>query len=329
MVEIKFANGGQPIYKCAQPCAFDFAAGDGLITCHHLFDGVIAMIMRLEMHAFTEKRTKDDTLEINFCSNGRFESSFSARDHIILKPGDMAVSCFDGVHGRESESRFPLGYYEGICIEVNPAAAQIWIQQNAAQFAIDFAAMKENLLGEKWFMSGRAGPRCEHVFRELYENISCFDLRFLQLKCIELFMHLSTIPRSETDSFYCSVRQIELIRHIRDHLLTDPDNYVSLAQLSEEHGISVSHLQKLFKQVYGVPVYHYIKEYRLEQAAVELVRSTKRITEIALDAGYDNASKFSECFRKRYGMSPTEYRSKQVNRQNGALETKRDSGVLR
>ena len=45
--------------------------------------------------------------------------------------------------------------------------------------------------------------------------------------------------------------------------------------LAAEHEISVSHLQKLFKQVYGVPVYHYIREYRLEQAAVELVRSSK------------------------------------------------------
>lgn len=39
--------------------------------------------------------------------------------------------------------------------------------------------------------------------------------------------------------------------------------------------MSVSHLQKLFKQIYGVPVYHYIKEYRLEQAAVELVAQRK------------------------------------------------------
>ena len=59
--------------------------------------------------------------------------------------------------------------------------------------------------------------------------------------------------------------------------------------------------KKLFKQTYGMPVYHYIKEYRLEQAAVELVRSRKPITEIAQHAGYDNASKFSESFKKRYG----------------------------
>ena len=52
-----------------------------------------------------------------------------------------------------------------------------------------------------------------------------------------------------------------------------------------------------------------IKEYRLEQAAVELVRSAKPITQIAQNAGYDNASKFSEAFRKRYGTTPSQYRT--------------------
>lgn len=72
----------------------------------------------------------------------------------------------------------------------------------------------------------------------------------------------------------------------------------------------MSHLQKLFKQIYDAPVYRYIKEYRLERAAVELVRSSESVTVIAQNAGYDNASKFSEAFKKRYGMTPTHYRSK-------------------
>ena len=37
---------------------------------------------------------------------------------------------------------------------------------------------------------------------------------------------------------------------------------------------------------------------------MELVRSLRPITEIAQNAGYDNASKFSENFRKRYGATP-------------------------
>ena len=81
-----------------------------------------------------------------------------------------------------------------------------------------------------------------------------------------------------------------------------------LAELAREHRISVTRLQKLFKQVYGVPVYHYLREYRLEQAAVELSRSEKRIVDVAMDAGYDSASKFAAVFREAKGKTPLEYR---------------------
>ena len=74
---------------------------------------------------------------------------------------------------------------------------------------------------------------------------------------------------------------------MRDHLLSDRNNYVSLARLAEEHRISVSHLQKLFRRVYSAPICRCIEENRLEQAAVELERSDRRIVEIALDAGCD------------------------------------------
>ena len=65
-----------------------------------------------------------------------------------------------------------------------------------------------------------------------------------------------------------------------------------------------------------------IKEYRLEQAAVELVSSRKPITEIAQHAGYDNASKFSESFKKRYGKTPSRYRADKTNAVKRSIETK-------
>ena len=162
-------------------------------------------------------------------------------------------------------------------------------------------------------MVGPAGLRCEHVFRELYESASYAERGFLQLKVLELMLLLGRIPQE---------RAAALAHHLRDHLLTNREGYVSLAQLAAEHAISVSHLQKLFKQTYGMPVYHYIKEYRLEQAAVELVRSRKPITEIAQHAGYDNASKFSESFKKRYGKTPSRYRADKTNAVKRSIETK-------
>ena len=281
----------------AQADGFEKVDGSGEIHYYRLFDGVGIMLLRLEMETYTEIR------------NGRFETSFSMRDSVLLKPGDMAISCYDGVHGSSSESRFPLGYYEGICLEVNPEAASGWIAQHAPAFHVDFSALKQNLLDSKWYMVGSAGSRCEHVFRELYESASYADHTVLQLKVLELLLLLERIPQESGMDSYYSAEQTLLAHHLRDHLLTNREGYVSLAQLAAEHEMSVSHLQKLFKQVYGVPVYRYIKEYRLEQAAVELVRSRKPITEIAQRAGYDNASKFSESFKKRYGKTPSRYRA--------------------
>ena len=322
MIEIYRHSGPDGVPNPAeQNGGFAHADGSGEIHCYQLLDGVSVMLMRLEMQSYTEIRTQTGLLELNFCVNGRFETRFSLRDHVLLKPGDMAISCYDGVHGTQSESHFPLGYYEGICLVVEPAPARRWITRNAPAFSLDFAALKQNLLGGKWYRYGAAGPRCEHVFRELYESAAYLDSGFLQLKALELLMLLSRIPRESGDS-YCSAKQAELVRHLRDHLLTDRERYVSLAQLAAEHEISVSHLQKLFKQVYGVPVYHYIKEYRLEQAAVELVRSDKPVTQIAQRAGYDNASKFSESFKRRYGETPSAYRAHARNAAKQSGETK-------
>ena len=323
MIKIVYHDGINAV-SCppGQTGGFENAVGDGEIHCYQLLDGVSVMLMRLEMESYTEVRTQTGLIEINFCVGGRFETRFSLRDQVLLKPGDMAVSCYDGLHGSQSESRFPLDYYEGICMEVAPAAARRWMERNAPVFCVDFAPWQENLLGNKWYMYSPAGPRCEHVFRELYEGAPYQDFAFLQLKALELLMLLGRIPREEGTDVYCSAKQAELIHHLRDHLLTDREGYVSLANLAAEHDISVSHLQKLLKQMYGVPVYHYIKEYRLEQAAVELVRGTKPVTQIAQSAGYDNASKFSECFRKRYGVTPSQYRANAKEAPKQSTKTK-------
>ena len=41
---------------------------------------------------------------------------------------------------------------------------------------------------------------------------------------------------------------------------------------------------------------------------MELSGSERRIVEIALDAGYESASKFSSAFKQRYGVPPSAYR---------------------
>ena len=50
-----------------------------------------------------------------------------------------------------------------------------------------------------------------------------------------------------------------------------------------------------------------IRTIRLNKAAVLLKEKTGNIAEIAYDVGFTNPSYFSECFRKQFGMLPSEY----------------------
>ena len=295
----------------AQADGFEKADGSGEIHYYRLFDGVGILLLRLEMETYTEMRTQVGVLEVNFCINGRFETSFSMRDRVLLKPGDMAISCYDGVHGSISESRFPLGYYEGICLEVNSEAASGWIAQHATAFHVDFSALKQTLLESKWYMVGSAGSRCEHVFRELYESAFYAERTYLQLKALELLMLLDRIPQESGADAYFPSEQTELAHHLRDHLLTNREGYVSLAQLAAEHEMSVSHLQKLFKQTYGMPVYHYIKRQWSWFAAGSLSLRLRNVPDMTTPANFLRALK-SGTGRRRPAIVPTKNK-----RQNG------------
>jgi AraC-like DNA-binding protein len=48
---------------------------------------------------------------------------------------------------------------------------------------------------------------------------------------------------------------------------------------------------------------------RLRQAAERLAASRDRVTDIALDVGFDDLSNFMRSFRAEFGVSPRRYRS--------------------
>ncbi len=285
------------------------------------FPGVQVMKVSVRAPGFIEERRKSNRLEINFCVSGRFECEFTKRDIAILKPGDMAISLFDGENGINSYSRFPMDFYEGISILLDCDIAEEWLKEHLEVFDIHLQILRERLLEAHWYWAGEAGTRCEHVFRELYDSIAYEETAYIRLKPAELFLLLCRSVQPQRENGYLPGGQVELVKHIRDHMITDSEGYSSTEQLAREHGMTSAQLQKLFREIYGMPIYRYLKEYRLERAAVELINTSNPVMEVALNAGFTNASKFSEGFRKRYKMTPTAYR-KQYN-----LNRKRDSSV--
>lgn len=75
-------------------------------------------------------------------------------------------------------------------------------------------------------------------------------------------------------------------------------------------GCSPSHFMRWFKKMTGQGFTEYLNDHRLAAAADALRGDSDTILAISEQCGFENLSYFNRLFKKRYGMTPREYRSK-------------------
>jgi signal transduction histidine kinase/ligand-binding sensor domain-containing protein/DNA-binding response OmpR family regulator len=77
--------------------------------------------------------------------------------------------------------------------------------------------------------------------------------------------------------------------------------------LAAEVAVSRSVLLKKIEALVGEPPSELIKRTRLDRAAKLIEEGFGNISEIALEVGFNNPSYFAECFRKQFGLTPSQY----------------------
>ena len=88
-------------------------------------------------------------------------------------------------------------------------------------------------------------------------------------------------------------------------------------------GKSPEYVSRVFKKSLGVTPTDYINVLRLNYTANMLEFSDADISDIVLDAGFNNLSHFYHLFKKRYGLSPGRYRkSRQLSAYFRPMKTK-------
>ena len=88
-------------------------------------------------------------------------------------------------------------------------------------------------------------------------------------------------------------------------------------QFVEEMGTSKSTLYKKLKSLTGLNTSAFIRNIRLKAACsiMEEKDSTIRISELAYLVGYNDPKYFSACFKKEFGMLPSEYMERFIQKQ--------------
>ncbi|WP_036718750.1 AraC family transcriptional regulator [Paenibacillus sp. JCM 10914] len=99
------------------------------------------------------------------------------------------------------------------------------------------------------------------------------------------------------------------VREAERWISTHYHQQLSIDHMAKTLGYHRAHLSKMFKQFTGLSPMQYLIKVRIEKAR-QLLKTSITIHEIASSVGFNDALYFSKQFRKRYGMTPSEYRSK-------------------
>lgn len=88
---------------------------------------------------------------------------------------------------------------------------------------------------------------------------------------------------------------------------------ITVADAVRVSGKHRTYVYQAFRNAYGVSPMNYLIRLRMQKAAEKLTGSAQTVSGIALAVGYPDLFSFSRAFRKYYGCSPTQYRSRPVN----------------
>ena len=131
-----------------------------------------------------------------------------------------------------------------------------------------------------------------------YEN--CKDLPSLSAFLINQYKLLI-----EKDSLSHDSRQA--ISYITKHC-DNPE--LSLQEIADHIGLSVTHFSRIFKTETGETVGDYITTYRMQKACQLLKETNQKIYEISEATGYSSPQYFSQVFVKQFGLKPLDYRKR-------------------
>ncbi len=116
-------------------------------------------------------------------------------------------------------------------------------------------------------------------------------------------------PDDTTHAIYIQ-RINEIFRYIDEHLSED----LPLAKVAEIAHYSPYHFHRIFKYLTSEPLHAYVNRRRLEKSALDLRHKNITITEMAYKYGFGDITSYSRAFKRHFGVSPTNYKSRYRNK---------------
>lgn len=131
--------------------------------------------------------------------------------------------------------------------------------------------------------------------------------QMLQLAMSVLMPQLPAhVPVEHDSQLTAMARFEELIRKLPEAEL----RYLSAAELAKLCGCGERHFRRLFKDHFGHALALKKTELRLVKARELLAETNSKIIDVAFESGFQHVGRFTLLFKKRYGLPPSEWRTR-------------------
>lgn len=106
----------------------------------------------------------------------------------------------------------------------------------------------------------------------------------------------------------------QLYNDIVDYIKWNREENLKVAELAEHFGYNAKYLSGLFASIAGISLKQYIMQEKMEAAKFLLSDTNQKVNEIALQLGFSDSHPFMKAFKKKNGLTPSEYRNAYASR---------------
>ncbi|GJM63033.1 AraC family transcriptional regulator [Persicobacter diffluens] len=135
-----------------------------------------------------------------------------------------------------------------------------------------------------------------------------YELFVMIVKLLNMEESIEAKKDSE-NTVHLSADKMEVVMKARDLLVQNYLNPPSQVELSRHCGVSETLLRKMFKQVFNISMYQYVKDYRLNLAKEMLEKTNWPINVVGNRIGYVHMGQFSAAMKKKFGFGPKEIKA--------------------
>jgi len=159
----------------------------------------------------------------------------------------------------------------------------------------------------------------------LFPNLDTSDL-------LQKFQYYAERPSSEQSAEKCVALVTQLffrlsralsttqkpqrtpVQAMLDYIEQHETDVIRLEQLAEVSGKSPSQAERLFRKATSLPPYRYVLNRKIELACQLLIETGMSVRDIASYLSFEDEFYFSGLFRRKVGVSPTQYRKQNLKR---------------